>query len=64
MRCLLVPALMVMLGQMNWWMPHSLERVVPQLNVEGAHYFAARDRALSEQSQIGSPALEAAEPPS
>ena len=55
---------MVMVGDMNWWMPSSLERVVPQLNVEGAHYFAARDQALSTNAQIGSTALEAVEPPS
>jgi hypothetical protein len=42
-------------GDANWWMPHSLERVVPQLNVEGAQYFAQQDGAF---------ALETAEPPS
>jgi putative drug exporter of the RND superfamily len=63
-RCLLVPALMVMVGEANWWMPRSLERVVPQLNVEGAQFFAQRDGALAGGPQIGGPALEAADPPS
>ena len=42
-RCLLVPALMVMMGKVNWYMPHWLDRVVPRLNIEGAEFFAARD---------------------
>jgi RND superfamily putative drug exporter len=42
-RCLLVPALMVMVGETNWWMPRFLEPVVPQLNVEGSEFFAAQD---------------------
>ncbi len=42
-RCLLVPALMVMVGETNWWMPSFLEPVVPQLNIEGAEFFEAQD---------------------
>ncbi|MFL6099559.1 MAG: MMPL family transporter [Actinomycetales bacterium] len=34
-RMLLVPAVMHLLGRRNWWMPRALERVVPQLHVEG-----------------------------
>jgi RND superfamily putative drug exporter len=44
-RCLLVPALMTMLGKLNWYMPKWLDRVVPNLSIEGAEYFAARDAA-------------------
>ncbi len=28
-RCLLVPALMLMMGRLNWWMPRWLDRAVP-----------------------------------
>jgi RND superfamily putative drug exporter len=42
-RCLLVPALMLMMGKVNWWMPHWLDRVVPHMSIEGAEFFAARD---------------------
>ncbi len=35
-RMLLVPATMELLGARNWWMPRWLDRVVPNLNVEGA----------------------------
>jgi putative drug exporter of the RND superfamily len=43
-RCLLVPALMVLVGKANWWMPGWLDRVVPRVSIEGAEFFQARDR--------------------
>jgi RND superfamily putative drug exporter len=44
-RCLLVPALMLLMGKVNWWMPRWLERIVPHVSIEGAEFFEARDRA-------------------
>jgi RND superfamily putative drug exporter len=38
-RCLLVPALMVLMGKANWWCPRWLDRVLPRINVEGAGFF-------------------------
>ena len=35
-RTVLVPALMHLLGRANWWLPSWLDRLIPQLNVEGA----------------------------
>ena len=32
---LLVPAVMHLLGRANWWMPAWLDRLLPQLHVEG-----------------------------
>jgi RND superfamily putative drug exporter len=43
-RCLLVPALMVLMGKRNWFMPKWLERAVPHLSIEGAEFFEERDR--------------------
>jgi RND superfamily putative drug exporter len=43
-RCLLVPALMLLMGNVNWYMPSWLDRVVPHVSIEGAEFFAARDR--------------------
>jgi RND superfamily putative drug exporter len=43
-RCLLVPALMLLMGRVNWWMPGWLDRVVPHLSIEGAEFFLARDQ--------------------
>ncbi|MGI9611402.1 MAG: MMPL family transporter [Acidimicrobiales bacterium] len=34
-RMLLVPATMELLGERNWWIPKWLDRILPQLNVEG-----------------------------
>ncbi len=44
-RCLLVPALMLLMGRVNWWMPGWLERVVPHVSIEGAEFFEQRDAA-------------------
>ncbi|HEY2570612.1 MAG TPA: MMPL family transporter [Solirubrobacteraceae bacterium] len=43
-RCLLVPALMLLMGKVNWWMPKWLDRIVPHMSIEGAEFFQARDR--------------------
>jgi len=42
-RCLLVPALMVLMGNLNWYMPRALDRVVPRLSIEGAEFFGGDD---------------------
>ena len=42
-RCLLVPALMILVGDHNWYMPRWLDRLVPHVSIEGAEFFAARD---------------------
>jgi RND superfamily putative drug exporter len=36
-RTVLVPALMHLSGNANWWLPQWLDRLIPHLNVEGAH---------------------------
>ncbi len=47
-RCLLVPALMLLMGKFNWFMPKPLDRVVPHISIEGAEFFARRDRSAQE----------------
>lgn len=34
-RLVLVPALMTMAGKWGWWMPDGLQRVLPNINIEG-----------------------------
>jgi RND superfamily putative drug exporter len=46
-RCLLVPAVMVLLGKWAWWMPGWMERFVPHVSIEGEEFFAKRDAALA-----------------
>jgi RND superfamily putative drug exporter len=43
-RCLLVPALMILMGKINWYMPRWVDRLVPRLSIEGAEFFEGRDR--------------------
>ncbi len=38
-RCLLVPATMVLVGKRNWWFPGWLDRIVPKVDIEGNEYF-------------------------
>lgn len=37
-RMLLVPSTMQLLGARNWWLPGWLDRLLPNLNVEGGHH--------------------------
>jgi putative drug exporter of the RND superfamily len=46
-RCLLVPAVMVLLGRRAWWLPSWLDRLVPHISIEGEEFFARRDAALA-----------------
>jgi hypothetical protein len=41
-RCLLVSAVMVLLGKASWWLPGWLGRLVPRISIEGEQYFARR----------------------
>ncbi len=34
-RLTLVPAVMTLLGKRAWWMPKRVERIVPNLDIEG-----------------------------
>jgi RND superfamily putative drug exporter len=43
-RCLLVPARMVMLGKHAWYLPRWLGRILPRISIEGTEYFQARDQ--------------------
>ena len=35
-RSVIVPALLLLTGKANWWLPKALDRVIPRLNVEGS----------------------------
>jgi RND superfamily putative drug exporter len=38
-RCVLVPASMVLLGKANWWFPAWLGRALPRIGIEGEGFF-------------------------
>jgi RND superfamily putative drug exporter len=48
-RCLLVPAVMVLMGRANWWLPRWAERL-PRIGIEGEEFFAAKDAAVAAGS--------------
>ena len=49
-RCLLVPAVMTLLGKASWWMPSWLGRRLPRISIEGEDYFAKRPAAAPGRS--------------
>jgi putative drug exporter of the RND superfamily len=42
-RMLLVPATMELLGDRNWWIPKWLDRILPNIDVEGPHEVAEEE---------------------
>ena len=50
-RCLLVPALMVLVGKLNWYMPRWLDKLVPQMSIEGGEFFKERDAARARKRE-------------
>ncbi len=54
-RCLLVPAVMVLLGKRAWWLPGWMDRIVPHISIEGEEYFAKRDAKLAADGPISRP---------
>jgi len=50
-RCLLVPATMIIFGKANWWFPAWMERHLPHLGIEGDEYFREIDVADVEAAE-------------
>jgi putative drug exporter of the RND superfamily len=46
-RCLLMPAVMTLLGKRVWWMPKWLELWVPNISIEGKEFFDAREAKIA-----------------
>jgi putative drug exporter of the RND superfamily len=53
-RCVLVPAVMVLIGKRNWWLPRFLRRL-PRIGIEGEEFFKARDSAAAAPAGGSSP---------
>lgn len=54
-RMLLVPATMELLGDLNWWLPRWLDRILPNIDVEGQHAeddLSAEQRHTAETSAV------------
>ena len=62
-RCLLVPALMVLMKDANWWLPHWLDRIVPHMSIEGGGFFKTRDAAIAQAERAKAAAVAAGPDP-
>ncbi len=51
-RLLLVPATMELLGDRNWWLPRWLDRLIPDLNVEGTEPPAPEVPTVQDESEV------------
>ena len=51
-RMLLVPATMELLGDANWWLPRWLDRLLPNVHIEGEHDL---DEELASIGEAGAP---------
>jgi RND superfamily putative drug exporter len=49
-RCLLVPAVMTLLGRASWWLPGWMGRALPRISIEGEDYFARRPATGTQAS--------------
>ncbi len=56
-RMILVPATMQLLGARNWWLPSWLDRILPNLNVEGEHHEPPSPATLSDPIDALEPEL-------
>ena len=50
-RCLLVPALMILMGKVNWYIPGWIDRHLPHVSIEGAEFFEKREQAALAQRE-------------
>ena len=53
-RCLLLPAVLHLVGERTWWIPAWLDKALPQLNIEGT---VLPSDAIDGTSPSGAPAL-------
>ena len=52
-RCVLVPALMVIVGRRNWWLPKWLAKILPKGSIEGTGFFKKLDAEQKAAGQQG-----------
>ncbi len=52
-RMVLVPATMELLGDRNWWIPKWLDRILPNIEVEGQHHIAPVPASQLEDESDG-----------
>ncbi|BDZ58525.1 multidrug RND transporter [Barrientosiimonas endolithica] len=56
-RMVLLPSLLLMLGDKAWWMPRWLDRILPSVDVEGEALTKSPPRHLAAEDRDGEPSL-------
>jgi putative drug exporter of the RND superfamily len=51
-RCVLVPAIMSLLGSSGWWLPKWMVRATPKFSIEGNEWFAERETPVEQASAL------------
>jgi putative drug exporter of the RND superfamily len=54
-RCMLVPAVMELLGERSWWIPAWLDRVLPRVSIEGQGFFDDEAEPEPEPEPVAEP---------
>jgi RND superfamily putative drug exporter len=49
MVCVLLPAVMLLMGKRTWWLPRSLDRILPKINIEAEEDATAAEPAKELQ---------------
>jgi RND superfamily putative drug exporter len=49
MVCVLLPAVMLLMGSRTWWLPRWLDRVLPDISIEGEQHPRPAEPALEPQ---------------
>jgi RND superfamily putative drug exporter len=52
-RMTIVPAVMYLLGSKAWWLPRWLDRILPDMDVEGAQLRKDAPAAETEPEEVG-----------
>lgn len=52
-RMVIVPAVMALVGDRAWWLPKWLDRILPNLDIEGEHLIEALDEAAATDVMFG-----------
>ncbi|MEV6557187.1 MMPL family transporter [Nocardia sp. NPDC051756] len=51
-RMVLIPSLLALMGEWAWWMPKWLDKIVPDIDVEGAKLFALRGQPTPGETKL------------
>jgi RND superfamily putative drug exporter len=51
-RCVLVPAIMSLLGSSGWWLPKWMESATPKFSIEDNEWFAEHEAPADQTNTL------------